>query len=109
MNCSLLEDENYVNDVALKIPVWIGEGEKDLTDNRSIWEWLKYNIKAYAIQYSIKRAQERNEKEKSLQTEYFRASEIFENDSNDVNADRLNAAKERLELFYEEKVKGIII
>ena len=55
MNCSLLEDENYVNDVALKIPVWITEGEKDLTDNRSIWEWLKYNIRAHAIQYSIRK------------------------------------------------------
>ena len=102
-------DENYVNHVSLKIPVWIAEGEKDLTDNRSIWEWLKYNIRAHAIQYSIKRAQEINEKEKSLQTEYSRVSEIYENDSNDINSDRLNAAKERLELFCEEKVKGIII
>ena len=109
MNCSMLEDENYVNEIVLKIPVWIAEGEKDLTDNRSIWEWLKYNIRAHAIQYSIKKAQERNEKEESLQTEYSRASKIYENDSNDINADRLNAAKERLESFYEEKVKGIII
>ena len=38
MNCSLLEDKNYVNHVALKIPVWIAKGEKDLTDNHSIWE-----------------------------------------------------------------------
>ena len=38
MDCSLLEDENYVNEIALKIPVWIAEGEKDLTHNRSIWE-----------------------------------------------------------------------
>ena len=68
MNCSMLEDENYVNEIVLKIPVWIAEGEKDLTDNRSIWEWLKYNIRAHGIQYSIKKAQERNEKEESLQT-----------------------------------------
>ena len=89
--------------------MWIAEGEKDLTDNRSIWERLKYNIRAHAIQYSIKKAQERNEKEESLQTEYSRVSKIYENDSNDINADRLNAAKERLESFYEEKVKGIIV
>ena len=38
MNCSVLEDENYVNEIALKIPVWIAEGEKNLTDNGSIWE-----------------------------------------------------------------------
>ena len=36
-------------------------------------------------------------------------SKIYENDSNNINAERLNAAKERLEPFYEEKVKGIII
>ena len=108
INCSLLEDENYVNEIALKIPVCIAEGEKHLTDNRSIWEWQKYNIRANAIQYSIQRAQGRNEKEDSIQTEYPRVSEIYENDSNDINADCLNAAKERLESFYEEKV-GIII
>ena len=74
----MLEDENYVNEIVLKIPVWIAEGEKDLTaDNRSIWEWLKYNVRVYAIQYSIKKAQERNEKEESLQTEYSRVSKIM--------------------------------
>ena len=36
MNCSLLEDENDVNETTMKIPVWIAEGEKDLTENRSI-------------------------------------------------------------------------
>lgn len=29
MNCSLLEEGNYVDDVALKIPVWIAQGEED--------------------------------------------------------------------------------
>ena len=109
MNCSLLEDENYVHEIALKIPMWIAEGEKDLTDNRSIWELLKYDIRAHAIQYSIKRAQEINEKEESLQTEYSRVSETYENDSNDINSDRLKAVKERSESFYGEKLKGIII
>jgi len=34
-------------------------------------------------------------------------NEIFENASNDINTDWLNDARERLELLYEEKVKGI--
>ena len=75
--------------------MWIAEHEKDLTDNRSIWEWLKYIIRARAIQYSIKRAQVRNEKEEFLQTEYSRVSEIYGNDLNDINADHLNAMKKR--------------
>ena len=33
----------------------------------------------------------------------------FERDPNNVNIDILNSAKEDLELFYEEKIKGIII
>ena len=33
----------------------------------------------------------------------------FERDPNNLNVDILNSAKEDLELFYEEKVKGIII
>ena len=34
---------------------------------------------------------------------------IFETDPNDQNVNTLNSAKDTLELFYEEKVKGIII
>ena len=28
MNCSLLDDEEYVNNIAEKIPVWLAEGSK---------------------------------------------------------------------------------
>ena len=34
---------------------------------------------------------------------------IFETNPNNLNANLLNSAKDMLELFYEEKVKGIII
>ena len=39
VNCSILEEEPYINDVSKKIPIWGAEGEKELADNRSIWEW----------------------------------------------------------------------
>lgn len=45
MKCSLLEDESYVKVITAKIPEWIAEGEKDLTDNRSVWAWLKSTYK----------------------------------------------------------------
>lgn len=45
MKYSLLEDESYVKDIEAKIPEWIAcRGEKDLTNNRIVWEWLKYSI-----------------------------------------------------------------
>ena len=37
MNCSLLEDDD-INDITAKIPVWLAEGYKELLDNRNIWD-----------------------------------------------------------------------
>ena len=108
MNCALLEDDRYVEDVASKIPVWLAEGYKDLSDKRNIWDWLKYNIRAHAIQHLKQRAKERIEKENHLQEKYSKAKMEFERDPNNLNVDILNSAKEDLELFYEERVKGII-
>ena len=45
-----------------KIPIWLAQGRKDLSDDRVIWDWLKYNIRAHAKQHSKRRAKERNEK-----------------------------------------------
>ena len=109
MNCSILDDEDYVSDITEKIPIWLTEGRKDLSDRRSIWDWLKYNIRAHTIQLSKRKARERNEREQNLQEEYAKAKYIFETDPNDRNANTLNLAKDTLELFYEEKIKGIII
>ena len=45
INCSLLNDKLYVEQINYLIPTWILEGKKDLDDPRSIWDWVKYNIK----------------------------------------------------------------
>ena len=78
MNCALLEDDDYINDVTLKIPIWLRQGRKDLSDERIIWDWLKYNIRAHAKQHSKRRARERNEKENRLEEEYAKAKQVFE-------------------------------
>ena len=57
MNCSLLDDEEYEEDIAGMIPLWTAEGQKEFTDNRMIWDWIKYNIRAHAIQYSKRKGE----------------------------------------------------
>ena len=42
----------YVNSVTELLPVWAAEGRKELTDHRSVWDWIKYNIRAHAINFS---------------------------------------------------------
>ena len=66
MNCSILEEDSYINEVTRKIPIWVAEGQKELSDNRTTWEWIKYNIRAHAIQYSKRRAKEKSDKGKCL-------------------------------------------
>ena len=109
MNCSLLTDEEYVNNVTAMIPIWTADGRKELSDNRTVWDWIKYNIRSHAIHFSRKRAKERNEKETTLQDEFRKAKQEFEMIPSDSNASRHNEAQEKLETFYEEKTKGIII
>ena len=103
MNCSILEEESYIDDVTRKIQIWAAEGQKELVDNQTTWEWIKYNIRANASQYS------KSDKEKCLQNEYTHASKLYESDPCDADANLFHAAKEKLELSYEEKTKGIII
>ena len=107
MNCSLLTDEEYVNNVTAMIPIWTADGRKELSDNRSVWDWIKYNIRSHAIHFSRKRAKEKNEKETTLQDEFRKAKQEFEMIPSDSNASRHNEAQEKKR--NEEKTKGIII
>ena len=65
MNCALLEDDDYINDVKSKILIWLAQGRKDLSDDRVIWDWLKYNIRAHAKQHS-KEGQEKIMKKRTI-------------------------------------------
>ena len=44
LNCSLLADDAYVNSITELLPLWAAEGRKELTDHRSVWDWIKYNM-----------------------------------------------------------------
>ena len=109
MNCSLLDDEEYVNNATEFIPIWIAEGQKELSDDRIVWDWLKYNIGVHAIYFSQRKANERNEKENNLQNELNKAKRVFENNPIDLNATYYNDAREKLENFLEVKIKEVIV
>ena len=94
MNCSLLDDEDYEEDITRMIPLWIAEGQKEFTDNRMIWDWIKYNIRDHAIQYSKRKAKERGGKEFDLQEELTKAKRKLENNPNDHNKTYCNVVQE---------------
>ena len=86
MKCSLLTDEEYIDSITEMIPIWIAEGRKDLPDDRSVWEWIKFNIRAHAIWHCKRRAKERNEREPTLEKEINEAKLAFERNPDDFNA-----------------------
>ena len=67
LNCSVLNDDDYVEEITKMIPSWTVEGERELCDHRSTWNWMKYNVRAYSMNCSKKIAKVRNEQEKELQ------------------------------------------
>ena len=69
----------------------------------------KYNLRAHVVQFSKPRAKEKREKDNVLQDKFNNAKQTFESDPTDKNASDFNTAKEKLELFYEQKLQGIII
>ena len=85
MNVSLLEDEGYLEDLKLRIPQWKTTGMNELSDNRSVWDWLKYNIRIHAIDYSKRKAKGKNERERTLQNEYDVAAKLYENNPSALN------------------------
>ena len=109
MNCAILDDSIYLQEFSLLIPKWVAEGQKELSDARSVWEWTKSNIRDHAIQFSKKRAWSRKDKEAQLEKKYASAKQIYENDSCENNLNMLITAQEKLESFHEEKTRGIIV
>ena len=63
LNCSLLRDEVCVVKINHMIPTWINEGRVDLSDPRSIWDWVKYNIKKHSRKFSMNKCKQRRGEE----------------------------------------------
>ena len=59
LNCSLLNDKQYVDEVNFLLPAWLQKGKQELSDPRSVWDWMKYNVKKYFRQYSMSKSRQR--------------------------------------------------
>jgi len=80
LNCSLLRDEVYVDEINHMIPTWIYEGRTDLSDPRSVWDWVKYNIKKHSRKYSVNKTKQRRREEQQVNEQLQNAHLVFQND-----------------------------
>lgn len=47
LNCSLLNDKQYVDEINCLFPSWLQKGKPEFSDLHSVWDWEKYNVKKY--------------------------------------------------------------
>ena len=80
LNCSLLRDEVYVDEINHMIPTWIYEGRTDLSHPRSVWDWVKYNIKKHSRKYSVNKTKQRRREEQQVNEQLQNAHLVFQND-----------------------------
>ena len=109
LNCSLLNDKQYVDEINCLLPSWLQEGKRELSDQRSVWDWVKYNVKKYSRQYSMTKSQQRKAEEWQLNREFQEASSVFQKNPSQENLSALNVLKEKMEQMYDKKVEGIIV
>ena len=48
-----VEDKVKGPESNILLPTWIQEGKQDLSDPRSVWDWVKYKVKKYSRWYSL--------------------------------------------------------
>ena len=65
MNTSMLNDAAYVEEVKKKILIWREEA-KEISDKRVIWDWIKYNVRLFSIDYSKRCAKANREEEEMM-------------------------------------------
>ena len=109
LNCSLLNDKEYVNELNLLLPTWLRKGNRELSDPRSVWDWVKYNVKKYSRLYSMNKCKQRHLEEQHLNRQFQEATAAYQNCPSQENLSVLNVLKEKMEHLYEKKVEGIII
>ena len=68
------------------------------------WEYLKYNIRKYTINFSKQLAKTTNKKNVDLETKLKHFGKYYENCNKDYKV-----LRQQLDAIYEEKAKGIKI
>ena len=108
LNTSLLDDNEYLEQLKEKMSQIRNAYADAMQDKRVLWEWMKYNIRDFTIQYSKAKARERRSVEQNLETKLLDISKRYEENPSNENFRIYEKYKAELEQFYEFKVKGII-
>jgi len=107
LNTTLLANEEYKKMIIDKLPnIWLEEA-KDLRDRRSIWDWIKFNIRNDSIIFSKRLLQIRQKHERELTNKYHESLAAFQDNPCDNMRITMERYKSELESMYDKKVEGL--
>ena len=69
LNTSLLARPDYIEMISRELPN-CSKDAKDLSDERTKWDWLKFKVKTSSINYSKQLSKARQRREKELNSKY---------------------------------------
>ena len=108
LNTTLLANEEYKKIINDKLPIWLEEA-KDLKDRKSIWDWIKFNIRIESTIFSKRLSQIRQKRERELTSKYHESLAAFQDNPCENTRFTMERCKSELELMYDKKVEGLII
>ena len=85
------------------------EEAKEVSDKRVTWDWIKYSVRLFSIDYSKKRAKANREEENTMQKKYQDAQANFEKNPSVETRKALEECKMGIERFDDKKTEGIIL
>ena len=102
LNTALLGNEECKNMINDKLPIWLEEA-KDLKDHRSIWDWIKFNIRTDSIIFSKQLSKIRQKREEELTCKYKESLAAFQDNPCDNTRTTMESCKNELESMYDKK------
>ena len=107
-NVSLISDEEYVTNLKQKLREWNTEYEY-LEDKSLKWDLIKYKIRKFSFEYSIKKRKFERETEEKLNRELNDLEITLGNNPNEIILENFKTCRDKLNQIEEEKSKGSIV
>ena len=111
-NNSLLSDNVYIEKINREIERCKKEDLKDLTDPRVKWDFLKYNIRDFTIDYSKRSVFKRRKARINLEAEVKVLSDLLSLTADESIKSKYEEAKVKLQSMYESMyyiTEGIVL
>ena len=104
-NNSLCEKSAYINSMKKHISTLENLKNENITDEQSVWEYLKYEIRKFSKKFSKEAARSKKIESSALETKL----KILESKIRDRDDPEYVHCKEELDKLYEGKINGAII